>query len=705
MLSFSLLELTYVWHSRRFIAINPYFKSNQFEDDLGSFFNNVNIYYTTYKDYDKKTDEEKLALFNEYEMQNMQSNYDDELRQKLDEVENKYNSQIDEAEKNKETERAARLLEERNKQLEEVRGKYTKTFEDIKKELIDRYNTDYNNIKSSLMSNGSIKYYIVNPNESEPYTNIKNLSDIESYLKYKALYSIEFPRNVSSQSRLSYVNSFFSSRGMKGYIIIPHETEVFTYVHSNYKYYYSMRKTIIFEFFIALLALAAGLYILKYLKKTCNESLDYANRLKFWYKKLPIDLKLLIFILYTCFILYVVTPGGSIIFGYGNSERVIYLTFGALYILFMIFFVPDAVYLIKNRTDITDQLKLSLILRSRDALMKSIKSKGLFFRIFIFIIAALIGAFGLFFLGLAIGNGHEDIVILFLLLYSLLLFLYVIMKLRYLNKIITATDEIAAGNINCTIKEKGKGIFSKLAHNINNLQEGIQKSVESQMKSDRLKSELITNVSHDLKTPLTSIINYVNLLKKEDLSREEIKDYISVLDRKTQRLKILIEDLFEASKMASGSVELSIEKVDAAQLLNQALAEFDEKIKNSNLSFKVNIPHSKVIANLDGKKVWRVFENLIGNIIKYSQPNTRVYINLYETENKVTITMKNISAYELDFDVEEIFERFKRGDASRNTEGSGLGLAIAKSIVDLHNGRLNIETDGDLFKATVEFNK
>ena len=208
-------------------------------------------------------------------------------------------------------------------------------------------------------------------------------------------------------------------------------------------------------------------------------------------------------------------------------------------------------------------------------------------------------------------------------------------------------------------------------------------------------------MSHDLKTPLTSIINYVDLLKKEGLSKEEAQGYIEVLDRKSQRLKMLIDDLFEASKMASGAVELNIEKVDVTALLSQALAELDEKINNSSLIFKLKMPNEKVYANLDGKKTWRVFENLINNILKYSQPKTRVYIELIEEDSKIIITMKNISSYEMDFDKEEIFERFIRGDKSRNTEGSGLGLSIAKSILELQGGNLSIEIDGDLFKAEV----
>nr|WP_242834289.1 sensor histidine kinase [Clostridium pasteurianum] len=230
---------------------------------------------------------------------------------------------------------------------------------------------------------------------------------------------------------------------------------------------------------------------------------------------------------------------------------------------------------------------------------------------------------------------------------------------------------------------------------------GFKKAVENQVKSERLKSELITNVSHDMKTTLTSIINYVDLLKCEDITREELMNYISILDKKSQRLKVLIEDLFEASKLSSGNIEVNMEKIDVTSLLKQALGEANHKIEESNLIFKINIPKEKMYSNLDGKRTWRVFDNLINNALKYSQPNTRVYIDLVGEDEKIIFTIKNISAYELDFNAEEIFERFKRGDSSRSTEGSGLGLAIAKSIVELEQGSIDINIDGDLFKVTV----
>ena len=281
-----------------------------------------------------------------------------------------------------------------------------------------------------------------------------------------------------------------------------------------------------------------------------------------------------------------------------------------------------------------------------------------------------------------------------------------IKELIYLDKIIIGSKAATEGKLNCNIEEKGRGHLRELAHDINNIRDGLRKSIESEMKSENMKTELITNVSHDLKTPLTSIINYIDLLKRENIESETAKDYINILDKKSQRLKVLIDDLFEASKATSGAMELNITKIDIVQLLKQSLGENDERFKNSNLSVKLDIPDTKIFISGDGQRLYRVFENLISNIVKYSLSNTRVYIQMYvDDENKVVIIMRNISAYELDFCANEITNRFKRGDSSRSTDGSGLGLAIAKSIVELHGGKFNIEVDGDLFKSIIRLNQ
>ena len=224
------------------------------------------------------------------------------------------------------------------------------------------------------------------------------------------------------------------------------------------------------------------------------------------------------------------------------------------------------------------------------------------------------------------------------------------------------------------------------------IQKGFKKAVDEEVKSQHMKTELITNVSHDLKTPLTAIITYVNLLKIEK-DPERQKEYIDVLDRKSLRLKALIEDLFEISKASSNTVTLNIADIDIVNLFKQVKLEMDEKIQEANLEFKMDIPEEKVIVALDGQKTYRIFENLIGNAAKYSMPHTRVYVRIAVEGDEAVVQMKNVSATELDFNPEEITERFVRGDLSRNTEGSGLGLAIVKSFIFTLSGILTISFD------------
>ena len=278
-------------------------------------------------------------------------------------------------------------------------------------------------------------------------------------------------------------------------------------------------------------------------------------------------------------------------------------------------------------------------------------------------------------------------------------------RIGYFNRIVKSTDDWVQGNLESELNDQGKSVLARLARNMNTLKHGVKTSKKVAVKSERLKTELITNVSHDLRTPLTSIITYTELLKTPNLPEEDREAYIQIIDRKSKRLKVLIDDLFEASKMASGNVELVKERADIVQLLQQSLAEHDEAIQKSGLQFRISNLEKPIIALVDGQKLWRVFDNLIGNILKYSLEHTRVYISVSESPEQVIISFKNVTKYELSENIDELFERFKRGDTSRHTEGSGLGLAIAKSIVDLHDGQLNIEVDGDLFKVTIWLEK
>lgn len=247
------------------------------------------------------------------------------------------------------------------------------------------------------------------------------------------------------------------------------------------------------------------------------------------------------------------------------------------------------------------------------------------------------------------------------------------------------------------------GIFHGLQEELKKVQAGFETAVKEEVKSQRMKTELITNVSHDLKTPLTAIITYVDLLKKEDLSEEERRSYIQVLEQKSARLKTLIEDLFEVSKATSGNIIINAEPLDLTALVKEVQVEMEDQIMQSGIEFRITAPEEKVLVLLDGQKTCRIFENLVGNILKYGMPGSRAYIMVECDEAIARVTLKNVSAKELAFDTEEITERFVRGDVARATEGSGLGLAIAKSFAEAQGGCLHICVDGDLFKAIVEF--
>ena len=294
-----------------------------------------------------------------------------------------------------------------------------------------------------------------------------------------------------------------------------------------------------------------------------------------------------------------------------------------------------------------------------------------------------------------------------LIVYSVLLFLFLRKYTKDLQEkykiLLKSTNQLADGHLDVPI-EGDIGLFNPIQEELKKIQKGFKKAVDEEVKNERMKTELVTNVSHDLRTPLTAIITYTDLLKNEK-DEEKRKEYIEVLEKKSLRLKVLIEDLFEISKAVSKNVVMHYMKVDIVNLLKEVGLENDGKIRNANLEFRWKLPEQKVVMCLDSQKTYRIFENLIVNITKYAMPHTRVYIEMTDQENSVHISMKNVSATELDFDVDEITDRFVRGDSSRNTEGSGLGLAIAKSFVELQHGTLRISTEADLFKADITLPK
>ena len=349
---------------------------------------------------------------------------------------------------------------------------------------------------------------------------------------------------------------------------------------------------------------------------------------------------------------------------------------------------------------IKNNLKESYLYHIGDSIGDLFLNRSIAIQSIVIVAAAFFG--GGSFVASIVSGGFPVLVFGFCAVIGVPAFVVFLSRMGYLNRIMKDTADMAQGRLNRDVKVKGKSPLAKHAENLNHLREGVRTSMHEQAKSERLKTELITNVSHDLRTPLTSIITYTDLLKNPDITEEERKQYIQILDKKSERLKILIEDLFEVSKMASGNIELHRNRVDLTQLVQQAIGEHEEDLAKAMLDLRMTMPNEPIYAYVDGQKWWRLIDNLTVNVLKYALEGTRVYVTLKRTANgDAEFTLKNVAKYEMNENVDELFERFKRADSSRHTEGSGLGLAIAQSIVDLHGARMSIDVDGDLFKVIV----
>lgn len=281
---------------------------------------------------------------------------------------------------------------------------------------------------------------------------------------------------------------------------------------------------------------------------------------------------------------------------------------------------------------------------------------------------------------------------------------FVILFSEQLGKLRQAGEALAAGNYEYKTDPSNMWFgLKKQANDLNSAAMGMSKAVDARMKSERFKTELITNVSHDLKTPLTSIVSYVDLLKKENIESEKAQEYIEVIDRQSKKLKKLTEDLVEASKASSGAVTVNRENLNIGELINQSVGEFSERLDAAAITPVINLPEEDVYVYTDGRLLWRVFDNLIQNIIKYAQPGTRAYFDLTPYNGKAVLCIKNISRDPLNMSSEALMERFVRGDSSRGSDGNGLGLSISKSLTELCGGTFELFLDGDLYKAVITF--
>lgn len=330
---------------------------------------------------------------------------------------------------------------------------------------------------------------------------------------------------------------------------------------------------------------------------------------------------------------------------------------------------------------------------------KDINNAKMKFTLVYLVICFVVFILFLFFAGMFAAS--PEAMVIPLIIFAGFIYFIILKNINQVARINKEASEIVGGNYKKKIEKTG-GLYDGIVDNFNNIGSNLDLAIEDAVKSERLKTELITNVSHDLKTPLTSILNYSDLLSKEDNSEEEAREYARIINEKSNKLKVLIEDLFEVSKATSNNVELDRQELNFNSLVAQSIGEWEDKIKENNIEIISNLPEEKVILNIDGQKFSRVLDNLFSNISKYALENSRVYVDLID-DDKVKLTIKNISKYPLNISAEELMERFTRGEKSRTTSGSGLGLSIASSFVRAHGASFDIDIDGDLFKVTIEF--
>lgn len=574
-----------------------------------------------------------------------------------------------------------KLEDQQNKKLNEVEkfftdDKYvTEKVKEHKKELIAQQKTDWMPQYKELSSD--IHYQVTEINSGKY---LDNLSDNKTFATAKTLF----------KGNISQIN-FEGQNRFDGQIIILKNSNFNQ--RASVKSFTEMKNLTIGLLCMSILSFAA---FLVYWKKTEKGEDILLEKVQSW-DKIALDGQ--IFLALILFLLYLsLTREASLAWSFLPLLQKFCWAFLVLY-LFAI--VSWGIYHKAQERENWQQTYLARSIRLlKDAADNfSTGSKAWF--IFWSMGAAVVG-----FLLAMMWGGQGIILYLFVLvIYLLLISIYLLRRLVMFNQTVKIIEEIAQGKNAevLNVKPKGKTVFRKVSENLKTINEEVKTSKSQQVKSERLKTELITNVSHDLRTPLTSIITSVDLLRNADLSQEEKNKYVAVIDQKSKRLKVLIDDLFEVSKMASGNIDLKKSRIDLVQLLDQSLAELSEKIEDSSLKF-VTQTDKELLALVDGDKMWRVFENLIHNILKYSMENTRVYISGHKSENgTIELVFKNISREELGENSQELSQRFKRGDLSRNTTGSGLGLAIAQSIVEAHEGHFLLETDGDLFKVTLSF--
>jgi signal transduction histidine kinase len=687
-----------------------YFETSQFQYTIGHLIEHIQAFEVS----QSKDEMKKAIVVSKGEIEEYRIQYGD-YGDRILSIEQEFQPRIENARVNKDPKLADVYIKERDKKIAEL----TTIFENDefieekirleKERRIDEYFNELEQYRDQYeIYQQAFVYYLKNTSTGEVYTNLpdKNNKLVDQYINDKTMHYIQsYPTKkhgyleMNEQQPLVMGYDFpstYSNDQYEGKIGISKDTPDTNMIMLDYESYDKERIVYWIYTVGAVIALLAGIIVGR--RKGFFTSIA-PSKWQEKYNRLPFDLALLFLGISIIASLVISVESSHIYMNFYPDEILIYLSWVTVFIgLTMI----QVIYMYTRLTNMTSKKGIwdnTYSARLLNMFRNAFLNRRVGTQIFLILTVV-------FSLGLCLGLGGVDEAFLIIFMFAFIivgmpLFIIIIRRTGSFNKILINTKALANGKFEPDLEIKGKSVIAKLAEDINKMKYGVKTSQTAQAKSERLKTELITNVSHDLRTPLTSIITYTELLKNPEITEDERNTYIEVIDRKSQRLKVLIDDLFEASKMASGSIELSKQKVDIVQLLQQSLAEYNETIQASQVQFRVSNPEHPLYAFVDGQKMWRVFENLIGNMINYSLENTRAFISIKEENSQVVITFKNISKYELSENTDELFERFKRGDESRHTEGSGLGLAIAKSIVDLHGGALDLEVDGDLFKVTV----
>ena len=568
----------------------------------------------------------------------------------------------------------------------------------IQYDKYQQYQSEVSNYKNTYYDQQDAFYYDITDSNGNHYTNV--VLEEKDYLNI-----IEIPYKGKNVSNFSIVNSSARDKGISGTLYLPKYPMGESTIQGAFIQNITT-KVIWIGAILAAIILVIPIY--RNFKKIKNTQLNIPPQYK-WiedkYLDLPIEFKGLIFLV-TVYILqnmnlttYYRYYGNLLSYGFKLILQVIIL----LSILYFFFLqLKGIIHRIKNPELFKQEWYKGFYMSNIDDWSKLPIYRNTFIRITVY--SCIIGIWGIIW-GFCFHDYGAFLVITFISVILGLILLSIIKKrTKAIQAIADTLSKMANNEITSEIYVKGNSLIANIAKDVNTVREGFAISNQKQSNSERLKTELITNVSHDLRTPLTSVLNYVDLAKRSDITEEERQEYLQIIDNKSKRLKVLIDDLFEASKMASGAVELNKEQVDLVALMYQALAEYEDRFEDQKLIVRTKTSNPHMYAYCDGRKIYRVFENLFSNIIKYAQPATRVYLEMTYEGSEIVITLKNISNYELGFDVSELAERFKRGDSSRHTEGSGLGLSIVKSILELHGAAFELSQDGDLFKVIIKIN-